>query len=147
MTVVPGSSTSTRTAVAGSTYSTTDPEEARKVAAFHAKHGTTTTMASLVTGPLDELVSQTACLADLVTDGMIKGVHLEGPFLSAARCGAHEPTLLRDPVEGDVAKVLSEAVKMVTIAPELETAWTRSGRSSMPGSWRRWGTRMRRTSR
>ena len=43
----------------------------------------------------------------------------KGPFLSAARCGAHEPTLLRDPVEGDLAKVLSGTVKMVTIAPEL----------------------------
>ena len=103
----------------GATYSTTDPEQARKVAAFHARHGTTTTMASLVTAPLDTLVSQTACLADLVTDGVIAGVHLEGPFLSAARCGAHEPTLLRDPVESDLAKVLSSTVKMVTIAPEL----------------------------
>jgi N-acetylglucosamine-6-phosphate deacetylase len=103
----------------GASYSTTDPEQARKVAAFHARHGTTTTMASLVTGSLDELISQTACLADLVADRVIAGVHLEGPFLSAARCGAHEPTLLRDPVEGDVANVLSDVVKMVTIAPEL----------------------------
>jgi len=103
----------------GATYSTTDPEQARKVAAFHARHGTTTTMASLVTAPLDVLVSQTACLADLVTDGVIAGVHLEGPFLSGARCGAHEPTLLRDPVESDLAQVLSNTVKMVTIAPEL----------------------------
>ncbi|TDD19218.1 N-acetylglucosamine-6-phosphate deacetylase [Kribbella turkmenica] len=104
----------------GSTYSTTDPEEARKVAAFHARHGTTTTLASLVTSPLDDLVSQTACLADLVADGVVAGVHLEGPFLSEARCGAHEPTLLRPPVTDDVAKVLSEVVRMVTIAPELE---------------------------
>lgn len=119
VTVVPGFVDIHTHGGGGATYSTTDPEEARKVADFHAKHGTTTTMASLVTGPLDDLVSQTACLADLVTDGVIVGVHLEGPFLSEARCGAHEPTLLRDPVEGDVAKVLSEAVKMVTIAPEL----------------------------
>jgi N-acetylglucosamine-6-phosphate deacetylase len=119
VTVVPGFVDIHTHGGGGSTYSTTDPEEARKVAAFHAGHGTTTTMASLVTGPLDELVNQTACLAELITDGVIAGVHLEGPFLSAARCGAHEPTLLRDPVKEDVAKVLSDAVKMVTIAPEL----------------------------
>jgi N-acetylglucosamine-6-phosphate deacetylase len=119
VTVVPGFVDIHTHGGGGATYSTTDPEEARKVAAFHAKHGTTTTMASLVTAPLDDLVSQTACLADLVTDGVIAGVHLEGPFLSEARCGAHEPTLLRDPVEADVTKVLSGAVKMVTIAPEL----------------------------
>ncbi|HEY0474445.1 MAG TPA: N-acetylglucosamine-6-phosphate deacetylase [Kribbella sp.] len=119
VTVVPGFVDIHTHGGGGATYSTTDPEEARKVAAFHAKHGTTTTMASLVTSPLDDLVSQTACLAELITDGVVRGVHLEGPFLSEARCGAHEPTLLRDPVEGDVAKVLSDAVKMVTIAPEL----------------------------
>jgi N-acetylglucosamine-6-phosphate deacetylase len=119
VTVVPGFVDIHTHGGGGATYSTTDPEEARRVAVFHAKHGTTTTMASLVTAPLDELVSQTACLADLVTDGVIAGVHLEGPFLSEARCGAHEPTLLRDPVEADVKKVLSGAVKMVTIAPEL----------------------------
>lgn len=119
VTVVPGFVDIHTHGGGGATYSTTDPEQARKVAAFHAKHGTTTTMASLVTAPLDDLVSQTACLADLVTDGVIAGVHLEGPFLSEARCGAHEPTLLRDPVEADVKKVLSRAVKMVTIAPEL----------------------------
>jgi N-acetylglucosamine-6-phosphate deacetylase len=119
VTVVPGFVDTHTHGGGGATYSTTDPDEARKVAAFHAKHGTTTTMASLVTAPLDDLVSQTACLADLVTDGVIAGVHLEGPFLSEARCGAHEPKLLRDPVEADVKKVLSGAVKMVTIAPEL----------------------------
>jgi N-acetylglucosamine-6-phosphate deacetylase len=119
VTVVPGFVDIHTHGGGGATYSTTDPEEARKVAAFHAKHGTTTTMASLVTAPLDDLVSQTACLADLVTDGVIAGVHLEGPFLSEARCGAHEPKLLRDPAEADVKKVLSSAVKMVTIAPEL----------------------------
>ena len=120
VTVVPGFVDIHTHGGGGATYSTTDPEEARKAAAFHAKHGTTTTMASLVTAPLDDIVSQTACLADLVADGVIAGVHLEGPFLSEARCGAHEPSLLRDPVEGDVAKVLSDVVKMVTIAPELE---------------------------
>ncbi len=103
----------------GATYSTTDPDEARRATDFHARHGTTTMMASLVTASLDDLVAQTACLADLVTDGLIGGVHLEGPFLSAARCGAHDPALLRDPVEGDVAKLLGDAVRMVTIAPEL----------------------------
>jgi N-acetylglucosamine-6-phosphate deacetylase len=120
VTVVPGFVDIHTHGGGGSTYSTTDPEEARKVAAFHAKHGTTTTLASLVTSPLDDLVSQTACLADLVADGVIAGVHLEGPFLSEARCGAHEPTLLRDPAADDIAKVLSDVVRMVTIAPELE---------------------------
>ncbi|GAA1605200.1 N-acetylglucosamine-6-phosphate deacetylase [Kribbella hippodromi] len=120
VTVVPGFVDIHTHGGGGSSFSTTDPEEARKVVAFHRRHGTTTTLASLVTSPLDVLVAQTACLAELVADGDIAGVHLEGPFLSEARCGAHEPSLLRPPLTEDIATVLSDAVKMVTIAPELE---------------------------
>jgi N-acetylglucosamine-6-phosphate deacetylase len=120
VTVVPGFVDIHTHGGGGASYSTTDPEEARRVAAFHAKHGTTTTLASLVSSPLDVIVSQTACLNELLTDGVIAGVHLEGPFLSKARCGAHDPALLRPPLKDDVARVLSDAVKMVTIAPELE---------------------------
>ena len=36
-------------------------------------------------------------LADLVRDGHFAGIHLEGPFLSPAQPGAHEPGLLRQP--------------------------------------------------
>ena len=119
VTVVPGFVDIHTHGGGGATYSTTDPDEARRAAEFHASHGTTTTMASLVTAPLDTLIDQIACLSDLVTDGVLGGVHLEGPFLSEARCGAHDPELLRDPEPGDVAKLLHDAVRMVTIAPEL----------------------------
>ena len=120
VTVVPGFVDMHTHGGGGATYSTTDPEEVRRAAAFHAKHGTTTTMASLVTASLDTLSDQIACLSDLVTDGAIGGVHLEGPFLSTARCGAHDPKLLRDPEPADVERLLNDdSVRMVTIAPEL----------------------------
>lgn len=119
VTVVPGFVDIHTHGGGGATYSTTDPDEARKVVDFHASHGTTTIMASLVTAPLDELVSQISCLADLVTDEVVAGIHLEGPFLSVARCGAHDPELLRNPEPGDVEKLLHSTVRMVTIAPEL----------------------------
>lgn len=120
VTVVPGFVDMHTHGGGGATYSTTDPEEVRRAAAFHAKHGTTTTMASLVTASLDTLSDQIACLSDLVTDGVIGGVHLEGPFLSTARCGAHDPKLLRDPEPADVERLLNDdSVRMVTIAPEL----------------------------
>src|SRR5262245_64004944 len=119
VTVVPGFVDIHTHGGGAATYSTTDPEEVRRAAAFHARHGTTTTMASLVTASLDTLADQIACLADLVTEGVIGGVHLEGPFLSKARCGAHDPRLLRDPEPADVEMMLHDAVRMVTIAPEL----------------------------
>src|SRR5215468_4463683 len=92
---------------------------------FHREHGTTTCLASLVTAPIPELVEQVVALAPLVESGLVAGVHLEGPFLAAARRGAHDPALLRAPDAGSVATLLDTGrgtVRMVTIAPELPGA-------------------------
>jgi N-acetylglucosamine-6-phosphate deacetylase len=98
-------------------------DDPRAAVAFHQRHGTTTCVASLVTAPIPELAAQVSALTPLVADGVIAGVHLEGPFLAAARCGAHDPALLRAPTRSDVATLLAAGpVRMVTIAPELPGA-------------------------
>jgi N-acetylglucosamine-6-phosphate deacetylase len=98
-------------------------DDPRAAVAFHQRHGTTTCLASLVTAPIPELATQVSALTPLVADGVIAGVHLEGPFLAAARCGAHDPALLRAPARADVATLLDAGpVRMVTIAPELPGA-------------------------
>ncbi|MBC3763269.1 N-acetylglucosamine-6-phosphate deacetylase [Quadrisphaera oryzae] len=101
-----------------------DPEReaaaARTVARTHREHGTTTLVASLVTRPVAELVAVATALGPLVRSGELAGVHLEGPWLSPARAGAHAPALLRAPVDDDVeALVATGAVVMATVAPEL----------------------------
>jgi N-acetylglucosamine-6-phosphate deacetylase len=109
----------------GAAFTTADPAHVRQVVDAHTAHGTTTMLASLVTRPVPELVEQVAALADLVQDGLVAGVHLEGPFLSAARCGAHDPAILRppDPVSVDALLAAGRGtIRMVTIAPELEGA-------------------------
>lgn len=109
----------------GATYTTGDPEQARRVAAFHLSHGTTTSLASLVTAPPGLLREATAALAPLVAEGVIAGIHYEGPYLSQARCGAQNPAHLRDPDLGELSTLLDAgdgAVRMVTIAPELPGA-------------------------
>jgi acyl-coenzyme A thioesterase PaaI-like protein len=65
--------------------------EAQRAVDEHRRHGTTSLVASLVTAPADVLLSRAAMLADLADAGEIVGVHLEGPFLSADRCGAQNP--------------------------------------------------------
>jgi N-acetylglucosamine-6-phosphate deacetylase len=90
---------------------------------LHRRHGTTTMIASLVTAFPDELLRQVQVLAEQVQDGLVAGVHLEGPWLSARRCGAHEPTALRDPDAGELDRVLTSgrgAIRMVTLAPERD---------------------------
>jgi N-acetylglucosamine-6-phosphate deacetylase len=108
---------------AGASYQRHD--QAGSAAAFHLAHGTTTTMASLVTGDARELAAAVTGLADLAADGVIAGIHLEGPYLSHDRCGAHDPALLRvpDPTEFHRLVQLGRGhLRMITLAPELPGA-------------------------
>jgi N-acetylglucosamine-6-phosphate deacetylase len=103
----------------------TDAGQVEQAVAAHRRHGTTTMLASLVSRPVPELVEQVAALREFVTGGLLAGVHLEGPFLSAARCGAHDPAVLRPPDAASVDTLLATGqgtIRMVTIAPELDGA-------------------------
>ncbi|HEY2340725.1 MAG TPA: N-acetylglucosamine-6-phosphate deacetylase [Steroidobacteraceae bacterium] len=98
--------------------------------AFHRAHGTTATLVSLVTAPLDVLVEQLGWAAALTergptARGTVLGAHLEGPFLSHARCGAQNAAYLRDPDPTELQTMLTAArgtLRTVTVAPELPGA-------------------------
>lgn len=111
----------------GHSFSATDQTAVASAAGVHRRHGTTTQLASLVSEPIPELARQVKNLTELVQDGVFAGIHLEGPFLSAARCGAHDPAILRAPDPSSVRALLDagrDAVRMVTLAPELPGAVT-----------------------
>lgn len=96
---------------------------ARTALATHRAHGTTTMVASLVTGLIDDVAGSVGTLGTLYDSGEIAGIHLEGPWLSVAHKGAHNPEQLVAPTARDIATIFDAhhgAVKMVTIAPELE---------------------------
>ena len=106
---------------------------AAQAAALHLDHGTTTMLASLATAPVDDMVEQVDALAELIgpADGdgpahqPVAGIHLEGPFLAHARCGAHDPDLLLEPDPKVLRRLVAAgggSVRMVTIAPELPHA-------------------------
>jgi N-acetylglucosamine-6-phosphate deacetylase len=104
---------------AGAAFPGGEVEEALRAVAFHRAHGTTTTLASLVTAAPEELRRSVDVLAELVVDGEVAGVHLEGPWLAASRCGAHDPAQLRDPDPAELDDLLATGVvAMVTLAPE-----------------------------
>ena len=102
-----------------------DATDARTVAiaiAEHLRHGTTSLVASLVTADLATLLERTALLADLADDGELAGIHVEGPYLSAARCGAQNPNLMtqgRADVVREIARAARGHLVSMTIAPEV----------------------------
>lgn len=109
----------------GAAFTTGSAEAAARALLFHRRHGTTTAVASLVSAPAAVLRAQLDALSGLVDDGELAGVHLEGPYLAAARCGAHDPAVLRPPDRVELARLLAAAggiVRMVTVAPELDGA-------------------------
>jgi N-acetylglucosamine-6-phosphate deacetylase len=105
----------------GASFSAASRADTATAVGLHLRHGTTTLVASLVTARPDDLIRQVGELADEVRRGVIAGIHLEGPWLAAERCGAHEPSLLRDPDPEELDRVLGAgggAIRMVTLAPE-----------------------------
>ncbi len=109
----------------GANFSTASPAETSTAVELHLRHGTTTVVASLVTAGPAELIRQVGELADEVRAGVIAGIHLEGPWLSTQRCGAHQPSLMRDPDPAELDHVLAVgdgAIRMVTLAPERSGA-------------------------
>lgn len=109
----------------GKYFSALSPKEIHTVIQSHRGHGTTSIFASLVTEPLETLKDQIEQLKPFVALGQIAGIHLEGPYLSHARCGAHDPSLLINPEMSDLKDLLQVAqgsISMITIAPELPGA-------------------------
>jgi N-acetylglucosamine-6-phosphate deacetylase len=109
----------------GATFTTGEADAARTAAAFHRRHGTTTMLASLVSSPFELMLLATKAFAPLVAEGILAGIHFEGPYLSAARCGAQNPAHLRPPAPDELTALLAAAegtLRMVTLAPELPGA-------------------------
>ncbi|MEV0670459.1 N-acetylglucosamine-6-phosphate deacetylase [Mycobacterium sp. NPDC050441] len=121
VTVMPGFVDTHSHGGGGGSFSAASTADTSAAVALHRRHGTTTMIASLVTASPDDLLHEVGALAQDVRAGLIDGIHLEGPWLSTVRCGAHQPALMRDPDPAEIDRVLAAAagtIRMVTIAPE-----------------------------
>lgn len=92
----------------------------------HHASGTTTLVASLATGSAEATVRRVRELQPYLAAGDLAGLHLEGPWLSSKRRGAHAPELLRAPDPREIDALLEAGtggIRMVTLAPELPGAF------------------------
>jgi N-acetylglucosamine-6-phosphate deacetylase len=85
--------------------------------------GVTGYLPTLITTPEDELVAAMREIPIVAEGAHILGIHLEGPFLSPRRLGAHPPSARRDPEPELLERLLAAGpVRIMTIAPELPGA-------------------------
>jgi len=113
----------------GFSLHTTDPDELRAYAAWAASTGTTAFLAGIVGVPnaLPEAQISAAVSASRAAGPgpELLGIHLEGPYISYARRGAHSPSWLRTPNPVETERLLELAdgrLRIVTLAPELPGA-------------------------
>jgi N-acetylglucosamine-6-phosphate deacetylase len=106
---------------------TSSQAEMAAAVAFHRLHGTTRTLVSLVTAPVDALTEQLGWARQL-TDrgptpkGHVIGSHVEGPFLSHLRCGAQNTDFMVAPSLEVLQALIAAAqgsLRCMTVAPEL----------------------------
>jgi N-acetylglucosamine-6-phosphate deacetylase len=115
----------------GGGHSVASSQEAMDAAvAYHRTRGTTATLVSLVTAPVEELVVQAGWAASLTRRGptprgCVLGSHLEGPFLSPRRRGAQNAAHMITPDLEILERLIAAGegeLRMMTLAPELDGA-------------------------
>lgn len=135
---------------AGVDFASADADGWHAVAAHQARHGVTAFCPTFITAPVEvqrAAIAATAAAMRALADGTGRrgagaqtsrdgaapapvaqplGAHLEGPFLSPARPGAHDPALLAEPTPSALDALLDStdlsALAIVTLAPELPGA-------------------------
>jgi N-acetylglucosamine-6-phosphate deacetylase len=95
-----------------------------RIARLHARHGTTSLLATTMTAPLSEVEVAMRALAPACTSrapgaARVLGVHLEGPYINPGKLGA-QPDFVR-PASIDEIHALNALapVRLITLAPEL----------------------------
>lgn len=98
------------------------PEGVATICDAHAKFGTTALLPTLITDTPELTAQAVAAIKRALTGGLLGciGLHLEGPFLSPARHGAHDAQLIRQMTEADADALLALdlASLLVTLSPE-----------------------------
>ena len=100
-----------------------DRDGYRRAGAAVLETGVTSFLPTFITAPEEDLVEALRGVPSMRDGARIIGAHLEGPFLSPARLGAHPASARRDPDPELLDRLLDAGpVRLVTLAPELPGA-------------------------
>jgi N-acetylglucosamine-6-phosphate deacetylase len=110
----------------GVEFQTADAGSWADVASRLPATGTTAFLPTLITAPVDSLIAALSTAAGfgagLPSGGArVLGVHLEGPFISPDRRGAHNPAWITDPTPTAIAALIKAGdglLRLLTLAPE-----------------------------
>jgi len=107
----------------GVDFASADTAAYRRAGETLLECGVTAYQPTLITAPEDELVAALAEVPREPDGPRIVGAHLEGPFLSPLRLGAHPVAARREPDVGLLERLLDAGpVSEMTLAPELDGA-------------------------
>ena len=104
------------------------PEAFEAICQYHARGGTTALALTTVAAPTPEIVTvlraAEAYRNEVHEGAQLLGVHVEGPYFSPQKMGAHLADLIRNPTPADYTPLLEWAHVMtqMTLAPELPGA-------------------------
>jgi N-acetylglucosamine-6-phosphate deacetylase len=95
----------------------------RTICTAHARYGTTALLPTLITDTPAVTDAAIAATRDAIAAGVpgCLGVHLEGPHLSVARKGAHNPGFIRPMDEADLERLTSTGLEHVLTTVAAET--------------------------
>ena len=97
-------------------------EGVRAICAAHARFGSTALLPTVITDRPAVTFAAIAAVEAAIAAGVpgCLGIHVEGPFLSVARKGAHDPALIRVMGEDDLQALIATTVRplLLTVAPE-----------------------------
>ena len=104
----------------------TTPESIMEISKAHENLGTAYILPTLISSPIEKIIVAISAVkkAMLVHPGIL-GMHLEGPFLNKEKHGGHNPQIIRQPSDEELALIIQHGkgvIKMITIAPEIFTS-------------------------